>query len=88
MKQVVQFQSTIVANTALATRAMALAGCATVLPDFVVQGDVEAGRLVRLVPKWSLPGGSVNAVYPASRYRPQKVRAFVAAMQEQVAAAA
>jgi DNA-binding transcriptional LysR family regulator len=65
-----------------------LAGCATVLPEFVVRGDVEAGRLVRLLPKWSLPSGDVNAVFPASRYRPQKVRAFVAAMKEHVAAGA
>lgn len=84
VKKVVQFQSTITANTALATRAMALAGCAAVLPEFVVRGDVEAGRLVRLLPKWSLPSGAVNAVFPASRYRPQKVRAFVAAMREHV----
>jgi DNA-binding transcriptional LysR family regulator len=86
VKKVVQFQSTITANTALSTRAMALAGCATVLPEFVVRADVEAGRLVRLLPKWSLPSSAVHAVFPASRYRPQKVRAFVAAMIEHVAA--
>ena len=86
VKKIVQFQSTITANTALATRAMALAGCATVLPDFVVRADVEAGRLVRLLPKWRLPSGAVHAVYPGSRYRPQKVRAFVAALSEHVAA--
>ena len=85
VKKVVQFQSIITANTALATRAMALAGCATILPDFVVRADVEAGRLVRLLPKWRLPGGAVHAVFPATRYRPQKVRAFVAAMAEHVA---
>jgi DNA-binding transcriptional LysR family regulator len=86
VKKAVQFQSTITANTALATRAMALAGCATVLPEFVVRADVEAGRLVRLLPKWNLPSGAVSAVFPASRHRPQKVCAFVAAMMEHVAA--
>jgi DNA-binding transcriptional LysR family regulator len=86
IKKVVQFQSSITANTALATRAMALAGCATILPDFVVRADVVAGRLVHLLPKWRLPSAAVHAVYPATRHRPQKVRAFVAALTEHVAA--
>jgi DNA-binding transcriptional LysR family regulator len=80
----VQFRAAITANTALATRTMALSGLATVLPDFVVREDVKEGHLVRLLPKWRLPGGGVYAVFPPSRYRPQRVRALVSALTEHV----
>ncbi|MBW8858054.1 MAG: LysR family transcriptional regulator, partial [Bradyrhizobium sp.] len=31
----------------------------------------------RVVPRWRLPSGGIHAVFPAARYRPAKVRAFV-----------
>jgi DNA-binding transcriptional LysR family regulator len=39
--------------------------------------DIAAGRLVRLLPGWSLPAGGIHAVYPPAKYRPARVRAFV-----------
>jgi len=56
-----------------------------IFPDFAVAEDVAAGRLIRLLPKWKLPDGGVHAVFPATRYRPQKVQAFIDALTAQVA---
>jgi DNA-binding transcriptional LysR family regulator len=38
---------------------------------------VRQGRLVRVLPGWSLPRGGVYAVYPPGRFVPAKVRAFI-----------
>ncbi|NPC54080.1 LysR family transcriptional regulator [Caenimonas soli] len=38
---------------------------------------VHDGRLVRVLPQWSLPKGGVYAVYPPGRHVPAKVRAFI-----------
>ena len=54
-----------------------------ILPHFAVAEDVAAGRLVRLLPKWRLPDGGVQAVFPATR--PQKVRVFIEALAGQFA---
>ncbi|MFE1599001.1 LysR family transcriptional regulator [Methylobacterium sp. ID0610] len=69
---------TISANTTPAALAAARAGGGfCVLPDFLIAGDLAAGRLVHLLPDWSLPRGGVYIVYPAGRFRPRKVTAFV-----------
>lgn len=49
----------------------------SVLPDYVVADDLAAGRLVLVLPQWRLPSGGIHAVFPAARFRPAKVRAFV-----------
>ena len=54
----------------------------SVLPDFAVADDVAAGRLISVLPKWSLAAGGIYAVFPAARFRPAKVRAFVALLAE------
>ena len=80
----VEFEAPIMANTAHVVHATAVAGGGLViLPHFAVAEDVAAGRLVRLLPKWKLPDGGVHAVFPATRYRPQKVRVFIEALTEQ-----
>lgn len=80
----VQFSAVVTANTSVATRAMALSGLATVMPDFLVRDDVENGDLVRLLPRWRLPGGGVYVVFPPSKYRPQRVRALVSALRDYI----
>jgi DNA-binding transcriptional LysR family regulator len=52
-------------------------GGLSVLPDFLVADDLAAGRLSRALPTWSLPSGGIYTVYPAARFRPRKVTAFV-----------
>lgn len=49
----------------------------SILPDFSVREDLEAGRLVQVLPHWSLPSGGIHALFPSARFRPVKVRAFV-----------
>ncbi|MCO6179346.1 LysR substrate-binding domain-containing protein [Ciceribacter sp. RN22] len=48
-----------------------------IFPDFLVEPDVRAGKLVHLLPQWSLPEGGIHAVFPVARFRPAKVRIFL-----------
>ncbi len=43
----------------------------------MVLEDIAARRLKRLLPLWNLPEGGIHAVFPAARFRPAKVRAFM-----------
>lgn len=52
-------------------------GGLSILPDFLVADDLAAGRLSRAYPDWDLPLGGIYTVYPAARFRPRKVTAFV-----------
>ncbi|CAO3431182.1 LysR family transcriptional regulator [Azospirillum endophyticum] len=54
----------------------------SVLPDYCVVDDLAAGRLVHLLPGWTLPSGGIHAVFPAARFRPTKVRAFLDLLTE------
>lgn len=61
-----------------AAYACVLAGVGvSVFPDYMAAKDIEAGRLVRILPDWSLPAGGIHAVFPSARFRPARVRAFV-----------
>jgi len=79
----VRMQNTVFStNTAYACRAAALAGDGVLRATvFSVQEDVAAGRLVRLLPTWSLADGDIHAVFPASPHLPQKVRVFIDALK-------
>ncbi|MBX3232807.1 MAG: LysR family transcriptional regulator [Labilithrix sp.] len=58
-------------------RAAALAGAGLAsLPSFLIEPDIAAGTLVRLLPKWQVPSGVVWLVHPASRNLPPKLTAF------------
>lgn len=81
----VRMKSALSIDTAPAVLAATLAGGgASVLPDFLVAEDLRAGRLVNLLPEWSLPSGGIFVVYPALRFRPPKVRAFNGMLTERV----
>jgi DNA-binding transcriptional LysR family regulator len=54
----------------------------SVLPDFAVQADLASGRLVRLLPEWSLDSGGIYAVTPATRFRRARVTAFLDVLVE------
>ncbi|THC43234.1 LysR family transcriptional regulator [Massilia sp. Mn16-1_5] len=49
----------------------------TVLDQFNAQLAIDTGRLVRVLPEWSLPAGGIHAVYPAAKQVPAKVRSFI-----------
>lgn len=81
-KCLVLFKSVFSANTANACRAAALAGGGlAVLTDFSISEDVAAGRLIRILPEWTLPKAEIHAVFPAARHRSVKVRVFVDALK-------
>ena len=54
----------------------------SILPDFLVAEELKNGRLFNALPAWRLPSGGVHAVYPAARFRPPKVSAFVDMLTE------
>ncbi|WP_308364690.1 MULTISPECIES: LysR family transcriptional regulator [unclassified Microbulbifer] len=81
-----RFNPAIMANTTGAVQAAVLAGAGiAVLPDYAVGEDIAAGRLVRLLPDWKLPGGGIYAVFPATAQRPQKVSVFIEALKKHYA---
>ncbi|MEG2047037.1 MAG: LysR family transcriptional regulator [Comamonas sp.] len=74
----VQWQPVMRLDATLAVRAAVLAGAGlSVLPDYAIADDVAAGRLVQVLPGWTLPQGGIHAVFPPARFRPAKVRALV-----------
>ena len=81
--QVVQVQASIFLDATLAVREAVRQGAGlSVLPDYAVAEDLAAGRLIEVLPRWRLPSGGIHAVFPAARYRPAKVRAFVDLLAE------
>ena len=43
------------------------------LPWTTCTGDIERGRLVRILAEYSAPGGALHVVYPSAQYVPQRV---------------
>ncbi len=66
-------------NSPFPARQAALAGLGFVLlPDFVAAPELEAGRLIRVLPEYKVGApAAIFAVYPHRRYLPVKVRALV-----------
>lgn len=74
----VSFQSGITINTTPAVmEAVRHGGGMSVLPDFLALGEMSSGNLIPVLPAWHLPSGGIYTVYPAARFRPPKVTAFV-----------
>lgn len=82
-RRTVRLQPAISINSTPAVLAATLAGGGfSVLPEFLVAEDIKAGRLIHVLPTWSLPSGGIHAVYPAARFRPPKVTVFVTMLAE------
>ena len=74
----VRVSAPVTVNSTAALSAFVRAGFGlSVLPTYVSDNDGRGGRLVRLLPDWSLPDGGVFAVYPNIRFPSAKMRAFV-----------
>jgi len=75
----IRISSRLRANNGDALLQIALGGLGIVLlPSFICNQDVRAGRLVRVLPEWSVRSGiDINAVYPANRNLSPKVRVFI-----------
>jgi DNA-binding transcriptional LysR family regulator len=66
------------ANTIESLKAVAMAGQGiALLPERSVIGDLEAGRLVRLLPEFEPVGADVHVIFPSARQASAKVRSFV-----------
>lgn len=77
-RQDVTVQASVFLDATLAVRGAVCQGMGlSVLPDFAVEDDLAAGRLIQVLPQWRLPSGGIHAVFPTARFRPAKVRAFV-----------
>jgi len=76
--QTVHFKSRIRVDAPGAMRALVESGAGmSVLDAFSAAEGMRTGRLVRLLPEWSLPDAGVHAVYPSGRLVPGKVRSFI-----------
>ena len=66
------------ANSGRMLTELATLGMGIVLePDFIVEPEVQAGRLRMLLPGFEPPRTQIAAVYPSRRHLSPKVRAFV-----------
>jgi DNA-binding transcriptional LysR family regulator len=82
-RRTVRMRPAMTMNTTPAAMSAALAGGGvSVLPDFLAAAHLEAGRLVHILPSWNLPSGGIHTIYPAARFRPPKVTAFVSMLLE------
>ncbi|ALI10004.1 MULTISPECIES: LysR family transcriptional regulator [Pseudomonas] len=81
----VQVPSRFNANTAQALRKAAVAGLGiAVLPSALSSVDLDAGRLVRVLPQYQRIGFGLNVLYPSRRQLPLAVSAFIALVMEKL----
>ena len=74
----VRIDGRVQANSGDALRELALHGLGIILlPDFIVDDDVRAGRLVRLLGDYTKAETPVHAVYPHGRFLTAKTRSFI-----------
>jgi DNA-binding transcriptional LysR family regulator len=82
-KATVRVRPRLRSNNALALLDACRAGVGiALLPQFIVQADLDARRLVRVLPAWAAAEQGVFAIYPGNRFIPAKVRAFVDFVEE------
>ncbi|AHL33807.1 LysR family transcriptional regulator [Pseudomonas brassicacearum] len=84
-EQEVQVPCRFNANTAQAQRKAAVAGLGiAVLPSALSRVDLEAGRLVRVLPQYQRIGFGLNVLYPSRRQLPLAVSAFIGLVMEKL----
>jgi DNA-binding transcriptional LysR family regulator len=74
----VRISGNLTANSGDTLRRAALHGIGILLaPGFLIADDLEAGRLVRLLPEYRPVEFALNAVYPHRHHLSAKVRSFI-----------
>jgi DNA-binding transcriptional LysR family regulator len=74
----VRVSGNLITNSGETLRTAALQGVGVCMAaGFIVQDDLEAGRLVRLLPEYRPVELSMNAVYPHRHHLSAKVRTFI-----------
>jgi DNA-binding transcriptional LysR family regulator len=82
----VRLRSNVHANNGDVLRDLALGGIGILaLPTFLVKDDIASGRLVQLLPDWSLGEFNLYAVYLSRKFLPAKIRVFIDFIVEIVA---
>ena len=77
-EELIRISGRLSANNGDALLALALKGAGLVLgPDYLLEDDIKAGRLVRLLPDYTTNEIPVYAVYPHSRFLSAKTRTFI-----------
>jgi DNA-binding transcriptional LysR family regulator len=77
-QNVIRISGRFLANSGDALLALLLRGAGIMLaPDYLVEDELKAGRLIRLLPDYSTPETPVRAVYPHSHYLSAKTRTFI-----------
>ncbi|OJA95857.1 LysR family transcriptional regulator [Burkholderia ubonensis] len=72
-------------NNSVALRECYLAGIGLgSAPAWVVQDLIDAGQLVRVLPKWAIPPHSVHLITLSRRYPPLRARVFLQFMAERI----
>lgn len=80
-----EFQPVAWVNNMSAAAGLALSGLGLAqLPEVLVRADVEAGRLVELLPAYRPADNDLSVLYPGGGTAPPKVRAFVDVVVEQL----
>lgn len=80
-ERIVHVHGQLRSNAPIALRDLAVEGAGIAyLPDFLVAGDLEAGRLRRVLPEWSSPPLAALAVHRAELRGAPRLRAFLDAM--------
>ncbi len=84
-QQTVRMRETMRCNSAQALQALVRSGAGiSILLDTAIAEDVAQGRLLRLLPDWTLPDGAIHAVFPPGRDMPLRVRRFVEFLRERM----
>jgi DNA-binding transcriptional LysR family regulator len=74
----VRISGRFLANSGDALLALAIREAGVVLgPNYLVEDDLKARRLIRLLPEYTTPATPVYAVYPHGRYLSAKTRTFI-----------
>jgi DNA-binding transcriptional LysR family regulator len=77
-EDIVRISGRFLADSGDALLALVLRDGGVVLgPDYLVDDDLKAGRLIRLLPEYATPETAVHAVYPHSRHLSAKTRTFI-----------
>lgn len=74
----VPMEGNLIVNDLGVIRLMTLDGQGIgLLPTYICREDVQAGKLIRVLPKWQARADPVHLVYPRQRFVPPKLRVFV-----------
>jgi DNA-binding transcriptional LysR family regulator len=77
-EELVRISGRLLANSGDSLLALALQDAGIIYaPDYLVGEDLQEGRLLRLLPEYTMPAIPVHAVYPHSRLLSAKTRTFI-----------